>query len=44
MGDVPFIAGCLIGVAVLYDIILVILVKNTETTPRPDLDEGGKKE
>jgi hypothetical protein len=44
MGDVPLIAGCLIGVAVLYDLILYILVINTETTPRPDLEEGGKEE
>jgi hypothetical protein len=43
MGDVPFIVGCLIGVALIYDIILLVLVKNTEATPRPDLEEGGKE-
>lgn len=44
MGDVPLIAGCLIGTGVIYCVILTILTVRTETTERPDLTKrGGKK-
>ena len=41
MGDAGLILGCLIVAGVIYTIILFVFGKNTEATPRPDL-EGEK--
>lgn len=43
MGDVWWIVGCLMGFGALYTVVLIILAKKTEGTPRPELEEERKQ-
>ncbi len=43
MGDAALILGSLFGSAIIFTVIILIEIKNTEATPRPDLVLEKKK-